>query len=60
MVLGKKSGMTSIEMKLQAEQIELDTEQKQTLLKEVKTLGIEKKRLLTDEEFLSLVKKFKS
>ncbi|MDX9871030.1 MAG: hypothetical protein RBT41_01260 [Clostridia bacterium] len=60
LVLGKKSGMTSIEMKLQAEQIELDTEQKQTLLKEVKTLGIEKKRLLTDEEFLSLVKKFKS
>lgn len=60
LVLGKKSGMTSIEMKLQEINQELDIEQKQLLLKNVKTMGIEKKRLITNEEFLSLVKNIKS
>lgn len=59
LVLGKKSGITSIEMKLNALNIELDMEQRSALLKDVKTLGIEKKRLITDEEFLSLIKKYR-
>lgn len=59
LVLGKKSGMTSIEMKLQELQMELDKEAKAALLKDVKNAGLEKKRILTDEEFLGLVKKYK-
>lgn len=59
LVLGKKSGITSIEMKLSVQNIDLDPEQKNALLKDVKALGIEKKRLITDEEFLGLVKKYK-
>ncbi|MCR4442757.1 MAG: hypothetical protein QHH10_10550 [Peptococcaceae bacterium] len=59
LVLGKKSGLTSIEMKLKALEIELDQESKSNLLKDVKNMGIEKKRYLTDEEFLGLLKKYR-
>lgn len=58
LVLGKKSGLTSIEMKLKSMQIQMDKEQKSELLHDVKSLGIAKKRILTDEEFLGLVKKY--
>lgn len=59
LVLGKKSGATSIEMKLLEFKEELDEEAKASLLKDVKALGIAKKRILTDGEFLDLVNKYK-
>jgi methanogen homocitrate synthase len=58
LVLGKKSGMTSIEMKLKRYNIELDEEAKKALLSDVKSLGIQKKGVLTDEEFLALTKRY--
>lgn len=60
LVMGKKSGMTSINMKLHELSINLDEEAKKGLLNDVKNLGIEKKRVLTDQEFLKLVKKYKA
>ncbi|MDR7316443.1 hypothetical protein [Brevibacillus nitrificans] len=58
LVLGKKSGMTSINVRLQELQVSLDEEAKKQLLTDVKNMGIEKKRILTDEEFVQLVKKY--
>lgn len=59
LVLGKKSGLTSIEMKLEEMGIEMDDiEAKKALLRDVKEMGLENKRLLTDEEFLGLVRKY--
>lgn len=58
LVLGKKSGLTSIDMKLSGMGIEMDIESKKALLKDVKEMGLEKKRLLTDEEFIGLVNKY--
>ncbi|TYP49798.1 LeuA family protein [Thermosediminibacter litoriperuensis] len=60
LVLGKKSGLMSINVKLQEYNIELEEEQKQQLLLDVKRMGMEKKGNLTDEEFLILVRKYKS
>jgi len=59
LVLGKKSGMASINFKLQEYGIEVEEERKRALLEDVKRLAIERKRSLTDEEFLSLVEKCK-
>ncbi|MEL7566104.1 MAG: 2-isopropylmalate synthase [Dehalobacterium sp.] len=59
LVLGKKSGLTSIEMKLQELKIELDHDMKKSLLQDVKETGANLKRIITDEEFLSLVNKYK-
>ncbi|HHV17589.1 MAG TPA: 2-isopropylmalate synthase [Thermoanaerobacterales bacterium] len=59
LVLGKKSGMMSINVKLQEYKIELDEEQKKKLLLDVKQKGVEKKGNLTEDEFLTLVKKYK-
>jgi isopropylmalate/homocitrate/citramalate synthase len=50
--------MTSIEMKLKRYNIELDEEAKKALLSDVKSLGIQKKGVLTDEEFLALTKRY--
>jgi isopropylmalate/homocitrate/citramalate synthase len=59
LVMGKKSGMTSINMKLQEFNIALeDEEAKKRLLSDVKNVGIEKKRILTDNEFMELAKKY--
>jgi len=58
LVLGKKSGLTSIEMKLAEKGIEMDEEAKKALLKDVKEMGLEKKRLLTEGEFIGLVSKY--
>lgn len=60
LLLGKKSGMASINFKLKEYNIELDEEKKKLLLEEVKRMGIEKKRSLTDEEFLRLVEKYRA
>ena len=59
LVLGKKSGLASINVKLDEFGIELDEEIKRLLLNDVKSAGQEKKRLVTDEEFLDFVKKYK-
>lgn len=59
LVLGKKSGMMSINVKLQEYNIELDEEQKKKLLLDVKQKGVEKKGNLTEDEFLMLVRKYK-
>ncbi len=58
LVLGKKSGATSIEMKLKELGVSVDDEVKAALLQDVKAMGIEKKRLLTDAEFAALVGKY--
>lgn len=58
LVLGKKSGLTSIKMKLAEYDIQLDEEKMKSLLKDVKEFGIKKKDILTEEEFLNLVAKY--
>lgn len=55
MVLGKKSGKASIEIKLDELGKTYTDEQVAELLKRVKELGTAKKRYLTDEEWLALV-----
>lgn len=54
-VLGKKSGRKSIEVKLQELGLSVKEDQIDQLLNLVKAEGIKKKRILTDEEFSSLV-----
>ncbi|MFQ5724520.1 MAG: hypothetical protein ACE5G6_08495, partial [Terriglobia bacterium] len=55
-VLGKKSGLDSIALKCKQLDVEVPEEQRQALLAGVKRKGIEKRGLLTDEEFLELVR----
>jgi len=59
LVLGKKSGLASINVKLNEMGIELDDEKKRLLLNDVKNAGLEKKRLVSDEEFLELLSKYR-
>ena len=56
-VLGKKSGLDSIRLK--AEELGLDVPEARyaALLAEVKRLGTERRRLVTDDEFRALVEK---
>ena len=55
--LGKKSGMASISMKLEDLQLPAASQAEQELiLMAVKSRGIQKKGLVTDEEFLEIVK----
>jgi isopropylmalate/homocitrate/citramalate synthase len=54
-VLGKKSGIDSIRLKLEELGIEASVERQRELLAAVKRLGAEKHGLVTDEEFLALV-----
>ena len=54
-VLGKKSGIDSIRLKLEELGIEASEERQRELLAEVKRLGAEKRGLVSDEEFLALV-----
>jgi len=54
-VLGKKSGLDSIRVKLAELGIEATPEQVPELLAEVKRLGVSKRGLVTDEEFQSMV-----
>ena len=60
LVLGKKSGLASINVKLGEMGIEFDDEKKRLLLNDVKHAGQEMKRLVSDEEFMELVKKYKN
>jgi isopropylmalate/homocitrate/citramalate synthase len=53
-VLGKKSGIDSIRIKLDELGVRVPEEKQQALLAKVKRLGSEKRGLVTDEEFLRL------
>jgi isopropylmalate/homocitrate/citramalate synthase len=57
-VLGKKSGAKSIEVKLEQLNLTIDPEAIPEVLAEVKRQAITKKGLLTDEEFLLIVKDY--
>ncbi|MFA7589668.1 MAG: hypothetical protein WCY22_04840 [Acholeplasmataceae bacterium] len=59
LVMGKKSGLMSIKMKLAQLGLKIEDDKKAMLLEQVKMLGIKKKRYLTDEEFVQLVMKIK-
>ena len=56
-VLGKKSGLTSIKMKLQEFGMELPEDDMKALLKQVKDCSIEKKGLVSDDEFRQMVER---
>ncbi len=55
-VLGKKSGLDSIRIKAAELGLELDTDAQRDLLARVKELGARKRGLVTDDEFLELVR----
>jgi len=56
-VLGKKSGLMSVEMKLEDLGMEsLSKEDSLLVLGQIKSLSLEKKGLVTDEEFVKIVK----
>jgi isopropylmalate/homocitrate/citramalate synthase len=54
-VLGKKSGIDSIRLKCEELGLEVDEPRQRELLAEVKRLGAQKRRLVTDEEFRALL-----
>ena len=58
-VLGKKSGLDSIAIKSKELGVSLTTEQQQGVLADVKRSGVEKRRLVTDAEFLAIVNRLK-
>jgi isopropylmalate/homocitrate/citramalate synthase len=53
-VLGKKSGAPSITLKLEDLGLEATDEERSEILNQIKTLGIEKKGLVTDDEFRAI------
>jgi len=55
-VLGKKSGLDSIDLKCKELGIAITAEQRAPILAEVKKHSIAKRALLTDEEFRAIVK----
>ena len=56
-VLGKKSGLASVEMKLDDLGMpQLDEEKKAAVLNMIKNLSLEKRGLVSDEEFVAMVK----
>src|SRR5512137_1476021 len=54
-VLGKKSGIDSVAIKAKELGLQLTTEQQQTVLAAVKRVGTEKRGLVTDAEFRTIV-----
>jgi len=59
LVMGKKSGLTSINVKLAQNNISISEDGKKQLLKEIKQMGIDRKALIPDDEFIELAKKYK-
>jgi len=55
-VLGKKSGIDSIRIKAAELGLQLDEERQREVLAAVKRLGVEQRRLVTDEEFRRLAR----
>ncbi len=58
-VLGKKSGLDSIAIKSKELGVSLTTEQRQSVLADVKRFGVEKRGLVTDAEFLAIVNRLR-
>jgi isopropylmalate/homocitrate/citramalate synthase len=58
-VLGKKSGIKSIDVKLEQLGLSVDENVKQELLNQVKQEAIKQKRILSDEEFIEIVNRVK-
>jgi isopropylmalate/homocitrate/citramalate synthase len=59
-VLGKKSGLASVDMKLEDLGMpQLDDEKKAIVLNKIKTLSLEKRGLVSDDEFVTIVKELK-
>jgi isopropylmalate/homocitrate/citramalate synthase len=56
-VLGKKSGIDSIRIALERLGLDVPVERHAELLAEVKRLGTQKHRLVTDDEFVALVER---
>jgi isopropylmalate/homocitrate/citramalate synthase len=54
-VLGKKSGLDNIAIKAKEFGMQLTTEQQQAVLSLVKRAGVEKRRLVSDDEFKAVV-----
>jgi isopropylmalate/homocitrate/citramalate synthase len=54
-VLGKKSGLDSIRIKAKELGLEIAEERQAEILAAVKALGVEKRRLVTDDEFRKIV-----
>lgn len=57
-VLGKKSGLDSIDLKCRELGIQLPPEERAAVLAAVKQKGIEKRGLLTDAEFIEIVRSY--
>jgi methanogen homocitrate synthase len=57
-VLGKKSGKDSIIYKLNELGLKAPEDKVEQILEAVKTYSEQKKRVLTDHEFVEIVKKF--
>jgi isopropylmalate/homocitrate/citramalate synthase len=55
-VLGKKSGLDSIDLKCKELGLTIQPEQRGAILAEVKKLAIAKRGLLTDDEFRDLIR----
>ena len=55
-VLGKKSGLDSIRLKAKELRIDLPESQRATVLQAVKLAAIDKDRLITDEEFVAIIR----
>ena len=54
-MLGKKSGLDSVRIKAEELGLELPEERRSEVLAAVKKLGAQKRGLVTDDEFRSLV-----
>lgn len=54
--MGKKSGLDSIRLKAKELRIDLPESQRATVLQAVKRAAIDKGRLITDEEFVAIVR----
>jgi isopropylmalate/homocitrate/citramalate synthase len=57
-VLGKKSGLDSVDLKCKELGLQISPEQRAPILAEVKRRAIAKRGLLTDEEFRKVVRVF--
>ena len=54
-VLGKKSGLASIDIKARELGLEVPEEARPSILSTIKALGIKKRGLVSDEEFREIV-----
>ena len=57
-VLGKKSGLASVELKAKELGLEIPEDKRDVILSEVKDVATRNARLITDDEFRSIVKQF--